>query len=124
MFNVTLQNIQNSVEMHAQQRRLEVLQHHLLSFQDPGSVLGFRGCKAHVSRPEHKVATANAAVARIPDNAVVTVGRFLLINIAKSFIIAFHTCGCITADRKQLCNPTHTLFRSKSIASSFFGHTS
>ena len=59
--------------MRAQQRRLEVLQQHLLALDSPGSNLALQQCRAPASRPEHKVATADAAVALIPDKAVVTV---------------------------------------------------
>lgn len=73
--------------MHAQQRRLDVLQQHLLSISNSGLHLERRHCKAQTSHPDHKVSTAEAAVALIPDKAVVTVS---IRQCCAGYAICFH----------------------------------
>lgn len=63
--------------MHAQLRRLKVLQHHLKSQQTVQEVLLRAPCRATASHSDSKVAKAAEAVALIPDSAIITVAGFV-----------------------------------------------
>ena len=63
--------------MHAQLRRLKVLQHHLKSQQTVQEVLLRAPCRATASHSDSKVAKAAEAVALIPDSAIITASRMI-----------------------------------------------
>ena len=57
-----------------QLKRLKVLQQHLSPLTFASEIVVQSPCRAAESYPEIKVAKASAAVALIPDSAVITVG--------------------------------------------------
>ena len=98
--------------MHAQQRRLEAVQRHLLPHQTAQHSLEQALCRAPASHLHTKVAKAADAVALIPDSAVITVHLLPALSACRytdaeaatfqnSTLVNLNACGRVIKCRMQ-----------------------